>query len=108
LDCAIAAEAAKTITDASKVDVIFLIATSRELTASFLRGVFVVGAIMPQPACSGKPTVISAKRNDYRGKFTSASFRDAPSSGADPESSTNTALDFRVPAIQVGCCRLGQ
>jgi hypothetical protein len=72
LDCAIAAEAAKTITDASKADVIFLIATSREHPASLLRGIFVVGAIMPQATRSGKPQAISAKRNDCCGTTLSS------------------------------------
>jgi len=34
-----------------------------------LRGVFIVDAIMPQPTRSGKPRVISAKRNEYTGNL---------------------------------------
>jgi hypothetical protein len=45
--------AAIAITDASNPSAIFFIETSH--AASFLRGVLIVNAIMPQPTRSGKP-----------------------------------------------------
>jgi hypothetical protein len=58
-DCAIAVVAA--ITDASNASAILFIATSHDYAASLLRGVFIVGAIMPQPNRSGKPRVYFRK-----------------------------------------------
>jgi hypothetical protein len=54
-DCAIAVVAAITIADASNPSAILFIATSHTHAASFLRDVFVVDTIMPQPTPSGKP-----------------------------------------------------
>jgi hypothetical protein len=44
-----------TSTDASNPSAILFIATSHGHAALLLHGVFVIGAIMPQPIPSGKP-----------------------------------------------------
>src|SRR3979409_718744 len=62
-DCAIAVVAAITIAAASNPDAILLIGTHHNHAASLLRGVFVVGAIMPQPTRSGKPHLERHFRN---------------------------------------------